>query len=733
MANEEKSGLNRGLKKLANSIQSNIDKLYSSTYFSHPTNNNDLEGLKKEITTSINTITNNNFDNVGMSSVSTLYTRLQSNLKDPALNQSIKDIFLDQSKTDNLMQAYMENKYLKDLDNEIDTVCKYMPKLLEALDTRKDNVLSADHFSKDFVSVPNNTTIDNTTFAERINVIKKKYDFLSQAEIWYNAAAKYGEQFLYVVPYSQALKRLKSSSNGLTSIKESVSYYDPNAPVVTNTLNTDKKINLIFNQSSIIDSIISEREKAARLLDRASEKSVCIEYSNILENKLLESNGNDTNDLTKRKRVLNTDDGIKSSDLVSIDGLITNKKMTKSDDTDTINVPGCIIKRLDRWLVKPIYIEDLFMGCYYIELEQGAEFDFNSNDSMFNSTLAKKNMSNMMADEDNNIMLKNMASQISSTIDSKFINNNIDLTKEIYMILKYNDLVNKPNTSMKITYIPPEDIIHIKFNEDENHRGVSDLTRALFPAKLYSYLYITNVIANLTRSFDKRVYYVKQTIDNNIAKTLLSTINQIKRSNFNIRQIQDINNILNLTGVFNDFLIPTNGNNESPINFEIMQGQQVNMPTEIMDTLEEMAINSTDVPLELIQARQSMDYAVQYTMSNTKFLRKVYNRQGQYQRFLSTVISKIYNYEYNDNADLEVVLPPPVFLNITNTSQIIQNTNEFANSIGEMRMAAETNDMVKAIFIKKVKEHYLGSYIDTSILEKLENEAKQEASLIDEE
>lgn len=161
-----------------------------------------------------------------------------------------------------------------------------------------------------------------------------------------------------------------------------------------------------------------------------------------------------------------------------------------------------------------------------------------------------------------------------------------------------------------------------------------------------------------------------------------------------------------------------------------MQGQQVNMPTELMDSLEEMAVNSTDVPIELIQARQSMDYAVQYTMTNSKFLRKVYHRQGQYQRFLSHIITKIYNYEYNENVQLEVQLPPPIFLNISNTAQIMTNTADLAAGVVELRMANEPNESVRNIFGKKVKEYYLGSYLDQAMLDKMETEARQEASLI---
>lgn len=760
MADPSKSG-SGVIGKLATSIKDNVGKLYASTYFTQPTNARDLAGLKKDISDSISAISTNNMDTVGMANISKLYSRMKSLDGDSDFKKKIEDVLSDRASMDDIMQAYMENKYLKDLDTEIDVICKYMPKLLEALDTRKDNVLSADHFSKDFISVPNSSTVNNSTFAERVEAIKDKYDLLAQVDQWYDNAAKYGEQFLYIVPYSRALEKLRSKSavtydaavmseNGTVVIKEGF-----NPDTVNSILNDTGASNLKveLNMTGIIDEAVIERAKASQKLKTISEQSLCLEYKNLMmEQAVREAKekadigfskvdgtpGKTSEDdiLGKRKISMSTTidpEKIKVPEGLSQDGLIGSSGRKEGDIENKLNIPGCIVKKLDRSLVKPIYMEDICMGYYYIELKAGQELDFNANGSILDPTLnmSRSQMQRQSLEQNKqDMMLRSMASQISGFIDDKFINNNIDLSKELYMILKYNDIYNNPNATMKVTYLPPEDVVHIKFREDpKTHRGISDLERALFPGKLYACLYITNAIANLTRSFDKRVYYVKQTIDNNIAKTLLTTINQIKKSNFGLRQIENINNVLNITGAFNDFLIPTNSSNDPPINFEIMQGQQINMPEELMNTLEEMAINSTDVPIELIQARQSMDYAVQYTMTNSKFLRKVYHRQGQFQKFLSEIVTKIYDYEYFEDVALDVTLPPPVFLNITNTSQIIQNTSDFANNIVEIRMGAEPDEKVKAIFGKKVKEHYLGSYLDTSIIDKLEEQARQEAQI----
>ena len=329
-------------------------------------------------------------------------------------------------------------------------------------------------------------------------------------------------------------------------------------------------------------------------------------------------------------------------------------------------------------------------------------------------------------------LLRYLSSELASKIDTKFINDNQDLKKEIYYILKYNDQYqnNLSKTNIRVTYIPPEDVHHIYFNLDEKtHRGISDLHLSLLPAKLWVAIYITNCIAVMTRSNDKRVYYVKQSVESNISKTLLKTINEIKKSNFGIRQVENINNVLNITGRFNDYIIPRSSDGSTPIEFEIMQGQQVEIKTELLSLLEESAINQI-VPLELIQMRQSPDYATQLTMSNTKFLRSVYNKQSDFQDILSPLITKLYDVEFSSTATIEVKLPPPLFINVTNTNQLIVNTSDFCNSIVEI-MVDPQNEPLKAKVGKNLKTYYLGSYLNISEINNIINKSKHELELED--
>ena len=115
----------------------------------------------------------------------------------------------------------------------------------------------------------------------------------------------------------------------------------------------------------------------------------------------------------------------------------------------------------------------------------------------------------------------------------------------------------------------------------------------------------------------------------------MNVVNQLKKGNMGIRQVQSINSILGLIGRYNDFVIPVGPSGDAPISFDKMEGQQIEMPKELMDKYEENAVNATDVPLELVNSTNQADYATRYVMQNSKFLRKILKRQSIEERNLS--------------------------------------------------------------------------------------------------
>jgi len=773
--NEQTKSLPRN-QRIAARSQNTLDRLYRSTYFTSPENKQQLQHIRTDITNSINAIISNSKDSIGEPNISKLYERiLLSKNGDEAINREFESIFSDSEFMNNLTSTYLDNRWIKMYDDEIDQVLKYMTKLDEALETIVDNVLSADSFSKDFLnfeSVIGISDENKAQFDRNIETLKTKYGLSKDIKKWFKEILKYGEVFIYNVPYTKAIQRLMDNKANMGSLK--ISRTNKNSPVIMESasgietiaseddINKLSKANIEFGdlnvelENGIISSIVSEEKSITDAYSKVAGTSLTeqfmyentlmheqaiYEYDSTIAGSGVELSKN-TFDMEPKHTKLPThhnfdhtiDDDLELPDDIDGNAERTSNHHIQSKRIKEIN--GCIVRKLDRERVRPIILENkVCLGYYY--------FDYDESDYLWDETYTTTGLVNSVngimspGQKDADLwtrqeqLLRSIASNLADKIDASFINANQDLKKEIYYILKYNDDFLhglEQHKTIRVSYIPPEDITHLYLDLDEKTgRGRSALELSLIPAKLWVAIYITNCLAVMTRGNDKRVYYVRQSVDTNISKTLLKTISEIKKSNFNIRQVENINSILNITGRFNDYIIPRGPDGQSPVEFEIMQGQQVEIKTELLSLLEESAINPTGVPLEIIVSRQSPDYAMQLTMSNSKFLRMIYDLQADTEYMFNPFLTKLYDVEFNSIERIVMQLPPPLFINVTNTNQLIVNTNDYCENVANIWLADEPDEGVKAKFLKDYKMYCLGSYVRKDVLEKLYNKAKQES------
>ena len=112
-------------------------------------------------------------------------------------------------------------------------------------------------------------------------------------------------------------------------------------------------------------------------------------------------------------------------------------------------------------------------------------------------------------------------------------------------------------------------------------------------------------------------------------------------------------------------------------------------------------------------------------MSSSRFLRKIYHRQGQFVPFLNRLITKLYNFQYKEQESLEVTLPAPMFLNMANTNQLVENIKQFIQTTTEF----ETNNMgeeeeLKNVYMQELFKFYVGTHVELEQHEKILKEAR---------
>lgn len=730
-----KSTVNKSIVTQLQIIKDRMANIYKDTYSADREKAENLEKITNDIENVVSSIIDRNTNDV--SSISKLYSKLKLNqiTSDKKYTDSVLGYFENTEFMSQLLSSYSNNIWIKEMDAEIDTVCKYMPKLLNALDAIKDAVLSADNFEKEFCSfnAEGVTPSDLSKFAKKASMIKNSYDAETKIEEWYNTTSRYGETLVYNVPYDKAIRvlmdRRKSTkfSGGTmyegSSIKVlSESSYVSNA----NKYNELKKILGNLDSSTVNTNLVLEVSNGGLLESAITEVFTCNNLMPIVESKCVEEQSLLLESTSFDNTIPND---LEFPNDISSDGLVKRSK-TKDDD-DKIKSPGVLLKELDHSNTIFLYMNNVCLGYYYLE------FFNNNSENVYQNTVFKRRSDIANNVRDNDIMnqnstidnmLKFVSSQIVDQLDSKFINANPDLTKEIYSILDYNDIAsNSQISTVRVTFIPPQDVEHITFKQDPvTHRGISDLAKSLIPAKLWSCLYISYSVGILTRGQDKRVYYVKQNIEQNIAQTMMNVIEQIKKNNFNIMQIENMNSILNMTGQFNDYVIPVGMSGDSPINMEVMQGQEINPQTEFMDRLEENAITETNCPMDLLSARAGLEFASQLTMTNGNFMRFVYKRQTKYQSHLTNIFKKVYRIEYPDdtNTTIRCVLPSPVILNMSALSQLLEQVTAQATTLASIEYPAGVSpdaEKKQQLFIKTYIRSKLSGYIKIDEIEQMKD------------
>lgn len=745
MANnkDNKQKQNRILNKLISRFGQTMDDIYSNTYMIPPQNKFDIESMKKELNKTIDDISDKTVNNTGYRSLSKLYAKEtikdsispNNTKKNDKIKKTVEDMFSEREYTDNIISVLNENNMVKELDEEIDIILKYMPQLEDALNMKKDAVLSADNFTKDFLNIIYPNSDNKASIDSNISLLKKKYKLVELVEEIYDKTSKYGETFVYCAPYSKVMNNLLKRKNKMNMLGT----YANEAAVTTNEINKDGMIENILdfgNMEFISESSVDIKTNIDRKhnIQKTGGLNITLNPYGSPEGIVLEAKAARKVELKLQQTINNItmDDNLEAPEALT--------DLNKESESNTeVTAAGSIIKILDHENVIPLYINRTFLGAYHIECSSKK---LEPKASPFNKPLMNLSNGNTLdASTNKDLMIRKIAAKLSKFIDSKFINTNTDIQDELYSILKFNDMYeeNKVN-DMKVTFIPPEHIHHIYFKlNTKTHRGVSDLDKSMIPAKLYICMYVTNTLGILTRGHDKRVYYVKNNVDTNISQTLLNTINQIKKGNFGAREISSIKNILGVSGKFNDLVIPMNSSGDAPIQFEIMPGQNIDTKEELMNMLEQMSINGIDMPYEFVQSRQNTDYAVRLTMSNGKVLRMTFKRQSLFEIPISEILNKLYVNEFCEEDDsksvqLSVEFPPPSFLAMMNTSQLMDNNIQLVDKI----IQQETDPNVDSdIYVNKLRKkllrHYMSIYLDIANIERIKGEAKMEASLEEKE
>ena len=547
-------------------------------------------------------------------------------------NDTLENLFL--SKDGSIFSTFEERFRNKSvLFNDLDIISEQLVELNEAINTTRDDIVSSDDLGSDISRSlsfsTNGKESDNyDDLIEQVKELENQHglNYIIREHI-VPKTLKYGEYYVYVIPekslFESAQRRKFEKTSG--AMMES-----SEATTLLESLNINKNEYKDFKSDEIMEYVsenikINNTDIPLPLLENNSVNMAMKDLADF----------NSINSLLKKGKNKKKNNNDTSMNLGFSDGV----KSFKGDDWS--NIKGCYIKLLDPKKIIPVKLLNYTIGYYYIN---DAELDVTNNGhtckngvrfGSFMGSVATKSQSQ-------HSIVTNMANAIVKSFDKKYLEDNQEFKELIINSLLYNDLYKR---KLHYQFIPADNVCRFSINEDENGNGQSMIYKSLFYAKLYLSLLVFNMITYLTKSQDTLVTYVKTSgIDKNVINKTMSIARQMKSKQIGIGDLMDYSSIYGKIGTGRDLFIPEGESGERGLSWDVIQGQDVNMQTELMEELKQSYINGTGVPSVIMNYINEADFAKTLVMANAKQLRRVMMFQDSLNEDITEMYQKIMLY-----------------------------------------------------------------------------------------
>lgn len=566
-----------------------------------------------------------------------------------------------------ISEAY-QNKKLK--QNDIHEIASQLTELREAISVTRDAIVSSDIVDGKIsrsISFEDGSEGEFEQYEAVIKEIEKKFKLNDRIKnfIIPNTLEE-GAYYAYVVPYKKIFSDFETQKQkhpsyqmDARSFHESTIYDMFAESSTADEKDIKKSVNSSFSEfvKECSEGFFTEDSKRAINRMEASEKKHRLEDRNKSFQEGME-------ELTKRISFSNDDMAIPlfeygASSIEELQKLLHKKNVftekeakienfrgkldlgdgvykldSKKKEANFKDVGDCYVKFIDASHMIELKVMDHVIGYYYI-----MEEDIKPISSVISSTTYYDQFSNISKKKS---IIDKLVERIVLAFDKNFLKENMEFKKLIAEALTFYDLNQK---KVKFQFIPVEYVCPFKVREDEEGNGRSILEPSLFYAKLYLMLLLFNIMSIILYSNDTKVNYVKQSgIDKNIANKIEEIARKKQERSLNLMDLFSYTTLVKKIGTGSEMYIPVGRSNDRGLETEILQGQQVQLQTELMEFLRKCYILGTGVPDAIINYLNEADFAKAIELANTKFVSRVVDLQMDFNDSLSRFYAMLLMY-----------------------------------------------------------------------------------------
>ena len=621
-----------------------------------------------------------------------------------------------------VFQEYYSNRYVEIQDLRF--VSKFIPALGEAVKITSNGIASGDETTSGLlrnINISQNVTDSlKDNINSRVETIEKKYNLKKKIKnIIIPNAITSGTLFVYAIDYKTLFSRfseLKAKLKNISPLTQmnATEAYEKFTETYTmeSFIPTDEMMKFA-KESFITDNISKPKESdyksfvesfaSVSKVDMNIPLEVCDELFAMESFEESSESIGSKHSSTRGKEIDNF------AEMTM--GTSSGNKNTSSKVEDFKSTKGIYIKVLDFKRVIPIKIFDETVGYYYIHTDKKKFKDAKNRvsipgvlDSLNYSQNSKEQIINNMIDSISDFIIKNFS--------EKFVDQNNDFKKAIADCIIYNGFANK---EYRIQFIPASDIIPFVINEDEDGNGQSILKDSLFPAKMLLSIIVSKMLFYMNKSGNRTILHTyKGQIDPTTGNHVQRIIRNLQESDVNFADMLSTNLLFGKLSRNSNIVIPKAQNGNNLIEFENLEGQNVDLSTDFEKKLEDMAVLGTGVPTVIMEySGQQLEFARQITTANIKFAGTISELQSDIEESITELYKRCILAEEEDESvvnvierDFSISLPRPKVLTNTNTNEYLSSVEQTAQTMANILYGQmDDNDETK-----RLKELFIKSY-----------------------
>ena len=232
-------------------------------------------------------------------------------------------------------------------------------------------------------------------------------------------------------------------------------------------------------------------------------------------------------------------------------------------------------------------------------------------------------------------------------------------------------------------FIPDECGVAFKVSEDVIGNGSSIIEPSLFYAKLYLMLLLFKMMSIILYSNDTRINYVRNSgIDKNVRKKIEDIARIKQQRSITVMDMFSYTSLVNKLGVGAETYIPTGKSGERGLETEVIQGQDIQTNSDLMDMLRKSYILGTGVPEAIMNYMNEADFAKSLELANTRFQGRVVSYQFDFNKGITEMYRRILRWSTDTEEEViegfEFSFAPPKASSGQIKSDLLQNFDAYA-------------------------------------------------------